>query len=125
MLNEGNVCATVAVKDLEAAKKFYTDKLGLAQMDGDDPGGVMFKSGDSKLFVYESSFAGTNKATGASWNVKNVEEVVENLKAKGVKFEQYDLPGVTRNGDIHVMGKMKAAWFTDPDGNILVVESHE
>ena len=81
---------------------------------------VVFKSGSSKLNVYRSQYAGTNQATAVSWNVGNrVDDVVRDLKAKGVKFEHYDLPGMTRQGDIHVAGQMRTAWFKDPDGNIL------
>jgi catechol 2,3-dioxygenase-like lactoylglutathione lyase family enzyme len=121
MLGDKTVVATVAVKDLEAAKKFYGGTLGLTKTDTDDPGGVMYKSGDSNIFVYPSSFAGSNKATAASWGVgDDLQKIVDDLKGKDVSFEQYDdLPGVKREGEIHIMGDLKAAWFKDPDGNIL------
>ncbi len=120
MLGDKTVVATISVKDLEAGKKFYGETLGLTTGAGDDPGGVLYKSGNSNLFVYQSEFAGTNKATAASWGVgADIETVVEGLKAKGVTFEQYDMPNVVKQGDIHVMGDLKAAWFKDPDGNIL------
>jgi catechol 2,3-dioxygenase-like lactoylglutathione lyase family enzyme len=120
MLGDKNCGAVLAVKDMAAAKDFYENKLGLTKAGGDDQMGVLYKSGDSMILVYPSEFAGTNKATAAGWDVgDDLEKVVEGLKSKGVKFEQYDLPGVTREGDIHVMGDMKAAWFKDPDGNIL------
>ena len=128
MLGDSDAVATLAVKDLEAAKKFYEDKLGLKMdlsksKDEGDPGGVMYSSGNSKVFVYQSSFAGTNQATACSWGVgENIEKVVEGLKAKGVSFEHYDnLPGTKLEGDIHIieMANLKAAWFKDPDGNIL------
>jgi catechol 2,3-dioxygenase-like lactoylglutathione lyase family enzyme len=119
MLGDNDVCAAVAVKDMAAATKFYGETLGLkATMES--PGGTFFKSGNSGVFVYPSPSAGTNKATYAAWSVEDVEGMVEALKAKGVTFEQYDdMPGVKREGDIHVMREMKAAWFKDPDGNIL------
>ena len=123
MLGDANVTATIAVKDIEQAKKFYGDTLGL-KLDKESPGGVSYTSGATKLFVYPSQYAGTNQATSASWTVQDVESVVQSLKGKGVPFEQYDnLPGVTRNGDIHVMGQLKAAWFKDPDGNILALDN--
>ncbi len=121
MLSEGNVVATIAVKDLEAAKKFYRETLGLEQ-DKEMPGGggVLYKSGSSQLFVYPSQSAGTNQATYAAWETPDVEGVVAQLKAKGVTFEHYpDLPETKLEGDLHVMGEFKAAWFKDPDGNIL------
>lgn len=118
MLGNTNVHAIVAVKDLNQAKNFYENTLGLIKID-DNPGGVMYKSGDSKIFVYPSDYAGTNQANAASWEVDNIEAVVADLKAKGVTFEHYDMPGVTLEDDVHVMGDMKAAWFKDPTGNIL------
>lgn len=122
MLGDKSAVATLAVKDMGAAQKFYEDKLGLKKAgDDDDPGGVMYKSGDSYVFIYESQFAGTNKATACSWGVgDDIEEIIKGLKDKGVKFEQYDnIPGAKRDGDIHMIGDLKAAWFMDPDGNIL------
>jgi hypothetical protein len=74
--------------------------------------------------VYRSKYAGTNQATAVTWVVGDeVENVVRALKAKGVKFEHYDMPGMKRTGDIHIGGEMKVAWFKDPDGNILNVVS--
>jgi len=122
MLNDKDVCATIAVRDLDTAEKFYGGTLGLEAVK-DGGGGVFYKSGSSGVFVYPSSSAGTNKATYAAWSVDNIESVVKALQDKGVKFEQYDdLPG-ERQGDIHIMGAVKSAWFTDPDGNILNVVS--
>jgi catechol 2,3-dioxygenase-like lactoylglutathione lyase family enzyme len=120
MLGDKTAAVTLAVKDIESAKKFYEGTLGLSKVPGDDPGGLMYKSGDSLVFIYQSEFAGTNKATAAGWGVgDDIVKIVEELKAKGVTFEHYDLPGATMDGDIHVMGPTKAAWFKDPDGNIL------
>jgi catechol-2,3-dioxygenase len=120
MLEQATVAATVAVHDLALAREFYEDLLGLTELD-ENPGGVTYGSGDGKLFVYQSEYAGTNKATAASWSVVDIDAVVEDLKSRGVIFEQYDMPGMTREGDIHMMGTMKAAWFKDPSGNILNV----
>ncbi len=121
MVGSANVHAVLAVKDIEAAKKFYSETLGLKQLD-QNPGGVLYGSGSNKVFVYQSEYAGTNQATAASWEIDNVEETVSELTGKGVKFEHYDnLPGVKLEGDIHVMGSMKAAWFKDPDGNVLCI----
>lgn len=123
MLGEAMVMATIAVKDVEAAKKFYEGVLGL-NPGKQDPSGIDYLCGNnSHIFVYQSDFAGTNKATYASWNVKDIDAVVQALKDKGVKFEHYDLPGAELKGDIHVMGELKAAWFKDPDGNILSIDS--
>lgn len=121
MLNQGTVVATIAVKDLAKAQEFYGEVLGLEELD-QRLGGVMYASGDGKLFVYESEYAGTNKATAVSWQVSDIEPAIRDLKERGIEFEHYDnIPGMTREGDLHVMGNSKAVWFKDPDGNIMNV----
>ena len=119
MLGDGNAMATIAVKDTKAASKFYEGKLGLKPAANREQGVLSYQSGNSTLLVYESKFAGTNKATAATWVVKDVEGAVRELKGKGVSFEHYDMPEMNRQEDIHVVGNTKAAWFKDPDGNIL------
>lgn len=123
MLGNSNVAPTIAVKDLKAASQYYEQVLGLEKIE-ENQGGITYKSGQGKLFLYPSEYAGTNRATYAGWAVRDLEAVVEALKDKGVKFEQYDdLPGVTREGDIHVMGDYKMVWFKDLDGNIFVIDN--
>src|SRR5262249_32319945 len=118
MLSDKNAIATVAVKNLEAAKSFYEGTLGLTkEMENDEV--VAFRTGQSKLFVYRSHYAETNKATAVTWVVEEIEDLVRTLKARGVSFEHYDLPNLTRQGDLHVREAMKVAWFKDPDGNIF------
>ncbi|HZQ04682.1 MAG TPA: VOC family protein [Gaiellaceae bacterium] len=123
MLGSSAVIATIAVKDIDAAAKFYEGTLGLTKADipSPDPSAIMYRSGDSAILVYQSSYAGTNQATYASWAVgDDIESVIDDLRSKGVGFEQYDnLPGVTRDGDVHLIDGLKSAWFKDPDGNIL------
>jgi len=122
MLGDKNVVAVLAVKDMASSRKFYEETLGLS-VDMETPdGGVAYKSGDGKVFIYQSGFAGTNQATAAAWNADDVEGVAEALKAKGVAMEHYDsIPNVEMKGDVHVMGDLKAIWFKDPSGNILNV----
>jgi len=122
MLKDSAAVATIAVKNLEAAKKFYEGTLGL-KLDVGREGAQGFRSGDAPLFVYESQYAGTNQATAATWVLDDVDGAVKDLKAKGVTFEHYDMPGMTHEGDVHVAGDMRAAWFKDPDGNILALVS--
>ena len=120
MLSNTDAVANLPVKNLDIAKKFYKDTVGLTPVAAEGDEVVVFKSGSSKINVYRSKFAGTNQATAVTWNVGNrVDDVVRDLKEKGVKFEHYNLPGMTLQGDIHVAGQMRAAWFKDPDGNIL------
>lgn len=124
MLGDKMVMADVAVKDLATAKAFYEGTLGLKSIKEDEYQ-VVYQCGGGKLHVYQSQFAGTNQATCASWSVGDVGSMVEQLKSKGVSFEHYDMPGVTREGDVHVMGDMRAAWFKDPDGNILCLSNQD
>ena len=120
MLRDADAVATVAVKDLKVAGQFYRDTLGLDQVASEGDEAISFGSGDTTINVYRSNYAGTNKATAVTWAVgDDVEGVVRALKAKGVRFEHYDMPNVRREGDIHVAGDLKVAWFKDPDGNIL------
>ena len=118
MLGESTVVAMVAVSDINKGKEFYGGKLGLNQVD-ENPGGVTYQCGTGKLFVYQAPTAGTGQATSATWDVKDVDACVSELAGKGISFEHYDMPGGIREGDVHVMGPMRAAWFKDPDGNIL------
>jgi catechol 2,3-dioxygenase-like lactoylglutathione lyase family enzyme len=123
MLGAKDSMATLAVTDIDAARDFYENTLGLAQIEGGSPdaSAVAYRSGSSAVLVYQSRYAGTNQATAASWAVgDDFDAIVQGLKGKGVTFEHYDdLPGTTREGDVHVMGDLKAAWLKDPDGNIL------
>ena len=120
MLGNKDAVANIAVKNLDTAKKFYEDTLGLIPVGAEDQEVIVFKSGNSTVYVYQSQYAGTNKATAVTWVVdEDVEGIVQQLKAKGITFEHYDMPGITRDGDVHIAGDMKVAWFKDPDGNIL------
>ena len=120
MLGDHDVGATLAVTDFEAARSFYEGTLGL-EPTMEFPESVLYTSGRSRLMVYRSDFAGTNKATAATWGVGDeLEPIVEELRSKGVTFEHYDLPETTRDGDIHEMGDgMRGVWFKDPSGNII------
>ena len=102
-------------------RQVYEETLGLSRAGAEEDEAIVFESGDTTINVYRSSFAGTNKATALTWAVDDVEDVVRTLKAKGVKFEHYDLPDTRREGEVHVSGEIKVAWFKDPDGNILSV----
>jgi len=122
MLPDANATANLAVKNLDVARKFYEGTLGLKQVDAEGDELVVYRSGNSVINVYRSDYAGTNQATAVTWAVGDeVENVVRDLKAKGVTFEHYEMPGMKHEGDLHVAGDMKVAWFKDPDGNILNV----
>jgi catechol 2,3-dioxygenase-like lactoylglutathione lyase family enzyme len=129
MLGDKNAIATLPVGDMERARDFYENTLGLKHAPGfpedADPGAIVYQAGSSAVLVYQSAYAGTNQATAASWGVgDDFDAIVDYLRNKGVTFEHYDdLPDTTREGDIHTFGGggMKSVWFKDPDGNIINV----
>ena len=124
MLDGKEAMATVAVRDLQAANKFYQGTLGLRQTDAQEQEAVTYQVGAAKLLVYRSQFAGSNKATAVTWLLgREVEKLVKGLRSKGVTFEHYKMPGLTLKGDIHEGDGMQAAWFKDPDGNIHALVS--
>jgi extradiol dioxygenase family protein len=120
MLRDKEIVATIAVRDLAKARKFYEGMLGLTPLATDGADVVTYQTGPSKILVYKSAFAGTNRATAATWIVgEEVDELAKKLKNRGVKFEHYEFPDTKLEGDVHVMGEIRTAWFKDPDGNIL------
>jgi catechol 2,3-dioxygenase-like lactoylglutathione lyase family enzyme len=124
MLGSTNAVAMLAVRDLATAREFYQEALGLSQVDKHGEEVIVFRSGDTLINIYRSRYAGTNQATSLSWAVGDrLHEVVRALKDKGVAFEHYDMPGLTREGDVYRHEDMRVAWFKDPDGNILSVVS--
>ena len=124
MLGDIDAAANIAVKNLDAAKKFYEDTLGLKQVGAEGEELIVFRSGTSTIYVYESQYAVINQATAITWVVgEDIENVIRRLKDKGVTFEHYDIPDMTRQGDVHIGGNMKVAWFKDLDGNLLNLAS--
>jgi catechol 2,3-dioxygenase-like lactoylglutathione lyase family enzyme len=124
MLGSSNAAATLAVRDIAIARRFYEGTLGLKQVDAEGEDFIAYRSGDSVLNVYRSQYAGTNQATAVTWVVGDrMDDEVRTLKDKGVSFEHYDMPGMTREGDVYRCGDMRVAWFKDPDGNILNIVS--
>ena len=125
MLGNKDVVASIAVKDLEVARSFYVDTLGLLEDSGANVVSdelMLLRSGSTLFSVYQSQYAGTNKATALTWPVGDeLDDIVGALRANGITFEHYDMPDTTREGDIHVSGDFRGAWFKDPDGNILNV----
>ena len=119
MLGKADATPMIAVTDLDRARRFYEETLGLKTKD-EWGAGFTLESGDTLVNIYKSEFAGTNKATALNFDVDDIEEEVGALKEKGVFFEQYNMPGLEQRGDLYVgEGGFKTAWFKDPDGNIL------
>ena len=123
MLRDRNSFAIVAVSDIERARAFYEDTLDLEltdRGDGDMDGLLGFRTGDTRLTVYRSDYAGSNKANAVTWAMDgDLEDAVHILRSRGVTFEQYDIPGLDYADGVHSAGEVKLAWFKDPDGNIL------
>ena len=122
MLDSATVRATIAVSDLDRAKQFYGETLGLATSE-ERADGVRYRTrGGSEILVYHSSFAGTNKATYMGFDVPDLEAAVEELRGAGITFEQYDFPELkTDERGIAETQGIRGAWFKDPDGNILAI----
>jgi catechol 2,3-dioxygenase-like lactoylglutathione lyase family enzyme len=112
---------TIAVSDIERAKQFYGETLGLKTVDERADGVRYDGGGGTVLLVYPSGFAGTAQSTYMGFTVADVDKAVAELRDGGVVFEDYDLPGLkTVNGIAEIDG-VKGAWFKDPDGNILSI----
>ena len=123
MLNNSAVTANVPVMDLDRARRFYADTLGLTPA-SENPGGLIYTtSGGTSFFLYQTEYAGQAGHTIAQWHVDSVADEVRELKAKGLEFEHYDMPGVTWDGDVAAMDGMgTAAWFKDSEGNIMCID---
>lgn len=122
MLSDYTPTTSLAVTDVARAREFYEGVLGLAP-GGEAAGGVLYTAGAGRILVYPSAFAGTNRATAASFEVPvdAFDAEVATLRAKGVTFQTFELAGVTWDDGVATMGDARAVWFADPDGNILNV----
>jgi predicted enzyme related to lactoylglutathione lyase len=124
MLSTSRVEANIPAADLGRARAFYADKLGLTPTrEMADVNLVYRTEGGSTFNIYETAFAGQAGHTIAQWHVDDIESEVHDLKAKGVVFEVYDMPGVRWSGEIaELEGLGRAAWFKDSEGNIMCVD---
>jgi catechol 2,3-dioxygenase-like lactoylglutathione lyase family enzyme len=120
MLQDAPMYAYIPARDVARARKFYEEKLGFKPRQ-DTAGGVVYEFGKgTACFLYPTPNAGTSRSSQAFWQVEDVEREVSELKARGVEFEKYDMPGVDENG-ISTAGGAKAAWFKDSEGNIMAL----
>ena len=125
MLSDFTPIATLPTADLSRARDFYEGTLGLTSQ-GEGLGGVPYTCGSGTVFVYESVYAGTNKATAVNFNVPLAafDDEVGALRDKGIKFLTFEVEGMEWSDGVASMGEaMKAIWFTDPDGNILNISA--
>ena len=124
MLDKGTVTANIPAADLSRARAFYADKLGLTPSQEMEGVVLLYRTaGGSAFSVYQTEYAGQAGHTIAQWHVDDVDAAVRDLKAKGIAFEHYDMPGVDWTDDVaSVSGMGKAAWFKDSEGNILYID---
>jgi catechol 2,3-dioxygenase-like lactoylglutathione lyase family enzyme len=124
MLDKASVTANIPAADLDRARAFYSDKLGLTPVQ--ELGGValVYRTGEGSMFsIYQTEYAGQAGHTIAQWHVPDVPATVRDLRSRGVDFETYDLPGTTWDDDVASMeGMGHAAWFKDSEGNVLCVD---
>lgn len=121
MLQDAPFYAYIPAKDMARARKFYEDKVGLKPAQQSN-GGVVYAFGEgTAAFLYPTPNAGTSQASQAFWSVVDVDAEIRALKARGVVFEQYDMPGERSPEGAVTAGGAKAAWFKDSEGNIMAL----
>ena len=122
LLRDKPSSAIVAVSDLDRARRFYAETLGLEAASEDEV--LTFRTGQTRLVVYPSEFAGTNKANAVVWDAGgDFDAIVEELRERGVTFEEYPEMGMKIDRGVHASDDFKGVWFKDPDGNILHINS--
>lgn len=123
MLKNYASSAIVPCTDLDWAKAFYGEILGLPLI-ADHGNGFVFATGETKLNIYRSDYAGTNKANAVIWAVgDDIEAIAAALRAQGVTLDEYPHGFDKVVEGVHVSGALSVIWFRDPDGNILHVTS--
>ena len=126
MLERGNVATRLPAQDLERARRFYAEKLGLEPAE-ERPGGLLYRGASGEFGVFESAGSAPGTFTQMAWTVDDIEATVAHLRERGVVFEEVDVPGLkTVNGIAEVAGNYpskgsgeRAAWFRDSEGNML------
>ena len=121
MLANHPIHAALPAVDLEQARRFYAEKLGLTP-ESEGPGGLFYRCGENTLFLlYPSQGTASGTHTQAGWIVDDIEAEVADLKARGVVFEEYDTPNLKTINSVANTGPTRAAWFKDSEGNLLVL----
>ena len=118
MLSTLEVMGVLPAADLQRARAFYKDKLGLEPVEVREDG-VVYQMSTGSFLLYETPNAGSAKNTQLCWITEDVEAEVAELRGRGVVFEEYDLPGLKTENGIAVAEGIKGAWFLDTEGNIL------
>ncbi len=121
MLQKSPMYSYIPAKDVKRARQFYEQKLGLKPKQ-ETAGGVVYEFAEhTACFLYPTPNAGTSRASQAFWQVGDIEREVAELKARGVKFEDYDMPGMKTENGITTAGGARSAWFKDSEGNIMAL----
>jgi len=120
MLDQADTYATIPAQNLERAKSFYADKLGL-KPEEERPEGLRYRCGTGGFLLFESSGEASGTHTQLGWDVDDIEVAVATLRENGVVFEEYDLPGFKTVNGIAVIAGEKGAWFKDSEGNLLAI----
>ncbi|MBC7919495.1 MAG: VOC family protein [Ferruginibacter sp.] len=123
LLTNALVCATVPTTDLQRARRFYEETLGLKAAISDERRGVYYQAGGGTMLnLYERQHS-TAEYSVATFLVENLDEVMSDLRSRSVSFEEYDMPDLkTENGVYSDQTGFKVSWFKDPDGNIIGIE---
>lgn len=127
MLKNGRVATRIPVQDLDRARRFYAEMLGLEPSE-ERPGGLLYRCAGGEFALFDSAGGSPGTFTQMAWDVDDIEATVAEMKARGVVFEEVDLPGLrTVDGIAEVSGNYpskggkgeRAAWFRDSEGNML------
>jgi catechol 2,3-dioxygenase-like lactoylglutathione lyase family enzyme len=121
MLADLEVHPTLPAADMQRVKKFYAEKLGMEPAQEFPDGSVFYQCKGTFFMVYPSQYAGTAQNTAMEFTTTNIERDMQELRAKGVVFEEYDFPDFKTVNGVAAFGDMKAAWFKDSEGNILAL----
>ena len=119
MLRSGQVTVMLPVRDLARARRFYEQGLGLAPGGLKPDGKFVYQCGGTELALFPREGGTKADHTAISFKVDDIATAVRDLQARGVQFADYDLPGLKTVEHVCVLGSEKAAWFLDPEGNIL------
>jgi catechol 2,3-dioxygenase-like lactoylglutathione lyase family enzyme len=119
MLTGSKATAMLPVVDMQRARKFYEETLRLRAARTEEAGPVHYDAGGTDVALYPRSTPTKADHTALTFEVQNLEGEMRDLRGRGVRFEEYDVPGLKTNDGVATMGDERAAWFRDPEGNIL------
>ena len=117
-----NMYATLPAANIERARKFYSEKLDMTPKSVEPDGSLRYQCDGTEFLVYQTQYAGTAKNTAIGFHSDNIEQEMQELRSKGVVFEEYDMPGLKTVHGLATIGDFKAAWFKDSEGNILAID---